>query len=262
MLCLLQRSIYICALDYKERLVVFMKKEKKDERIQKRSNELLARVFYIMWISNVISLIVKLVYGLPFEMYVIEIGTLVLGVAVWLVEEFRYGSFTFGKKDVMLRELSNKAKMEAVTVMFVANLIGMVLYDKFCDKAYFMWIVSYLLIFFPGALYYTIAVISEGLFIFGTRKKAEKGKKRMVLSTVIAASFFGFLTVVKDYYRDGTFYPKGLLIVLIDAILWGVLFYFSYMGMIKISEKRADKNVEKENAENEKQENENCTSGM
>ena len=123
--------------------MLFMKKKNVDERIQKRSNELVAKVFPILGILALVSLIVKIVCGLPFTVYLLEICTLVIGAVVWLVEELRYGTLLVKEKDDMLRELSNKARTDAFMAMFWTVIISELLFVLVIDKTYFLWVFTF-----------------------------------------------------------------------------------------------------------------------
>lgn len=232
---------------YGDNKMLFMKKKNVDERIQKRSNELVAKVFPIIGILTLVSLIVKIVCGLPFTVYLLEICTLVIGAVVWLVEELRYGTLLVKEKDDMLKELSNKARTDAFMAMFWTVIIGELLYGLVIDKTYFLWAFSYIAIWFPVAIYISIHLFTEGLLIFGSRKKEESTKKSLAIRTFIGSLFFGAFVGFEFYFHDGAFDPKGLIAVLLLAAGWGIPFYLMFLGFMKFSEKKADKNLEKEN---------------
>ena len=224
--------------------MLFMKKKNVDERIQKRSNELVAKVFPILGILALVSLIVKIVCGLPFTVYLLEICTLVIGAVVWLVEELRYGTLLVKEKDDMLRELSNKARTDAFMAMFWTVIISELLFVLVIDKTYFLWVFSYIVILFPCAIYISIHLFTEGLLIFGSRKKEESTKKSLAIRTFIGSIFFGATVGFNYYYHDGAFDPKGLKAVLFLAAGWGIPFYLLFVGFMKIAEKKADKKLE------------------
>ena len=94
--------------------MLFKKKQAADERIEKRTNELCVKMFPAIWFVNAIFLIVKIAYRLPVMVYSLEILILVSGIAVWLIEEMRYGTLFAKEKDEVLKELSIKAKNESL----------------------------------------------------------------------------------------------------------------------------------------------------
>ena len=151
------------------------------------------------------------------------------------------------EKDDMLKELSNKARTDAFMAMFWTVIIGELLYGLVIDKAYFLWAFSYIAIWFPVAIYISIHLFTEGLLIFGSRKKEESTKKSLAIRTFIGSLFFGAFVGFEFYFHDGAFDPKGLIAVLLLAAGWGIPFYLMFRGFMKLSEKKADKNLEKEN---------------
>lgn len=52
-------------------------------------------------------------------------------------------------------------------------------------------------------------------------------------------------------FKDGVFHIEGLLWVFGMAAGWGISFYLMFAGFMKLAEKRADKNVDKKEIENE-----------
>jgi hypothetical protein len=62
-------------------------------------------------------------------------------------------------------------------------------------------------------------------------------------------AFDGF----KHVYHDGAFHAEGFGRIFGMAALWGVLFYFAMLGLIKISEKQADKRLKEDGVETDEQ---------
>lgn len=227
------------------------RKKTVDERIQKRENELRAKMFPYIWIANTAVLIIKAVYGLPVIVYAVEILALVLGTAVWLIGEARYGILFVKEKDEVLKELSAKAKAKAFTAMFEIVIMGELLYVFFADETYFSWVITYFISWLPPALFISIKGISEGLLIVGSKTKEKKTKKSFALRTLVGSIFFGLISGSSFYLDQGVFKPKGLIAVPLLAVGWGVPFYLIMAGIVEISEKKADKIVKKSEARNE-----------
>lgn len=100
-----------------------------------------------------------------------------------------------------------------------------------------------MLSWFPPCLIFTVVAISEGLLIFGSKKKEKAAKKSLVNRTVIGSIFFGFFMGSSFFLDHGAFNPKGLIAVPLIAAGFGFPFYFLFTGMMKISEKYADKKM-------------------
>ena len=223
-----------------------------DERLLKKSNELGARMFPVLGIIELVFLITKIAFGLPFMVYVLEICILVGGIVTWLIEELRFGTLFVKEKDDILKELSNKAKSKASMVMFWIVIIGELFYIFLIDKKYYFWVLTYIVSWLPCAFYITISAVSGGILIFGSKKKEKNVKKDLAIRTFFGSIFFGFVTGTGFYIRDGAFYPKGLIAVLLLAAGWGIPFYFMFIGIMNLSEKNANKNIEKVDDKDEK----------
>ena len=225
--------------------MLFNKKKPADERIQKRTNEITAKVFPVIFSLTLASFLIKIGCRLPFTVYLLEIITMAVGALVWIIEELRFGTFLVKNKDDVLKELSDKAKMQSFMAMFWIVIIGELLYICLIDKAYYMWALSYFVIWLPCALYITVLSIKEGLLIFGSKKVENNTKKNLALRTFIGSLFFGAFVGFNSVFHDGAFDPKGLITVLLLAAGWGIPFYLIFIGFMKIAEKRADKKLEK-----------------
>lgn len=235
------------------RIKMFLKKNKTiDERIEKRSNELNARMLPLLWIIELGFLITKIVLNLPGRVYALEVCTIAAGLIVWLVLESRYGTLLIKEKDNILKELSIKAKAKAFMTMFWIVIIGELFYIFLIDKAYYLWVLSYLVGWVPCAAYITIVSVMEGLIVFGSKKKEVNTKKGLRLRTIIGSIFFGVVVGWDSYYHDGIFEPKGLISIPLLAVAWGIPFYLLFVGMMKYSEKHIDKKVEEMAEEDEK----------
>lgn len=249
----IHRDLGSAMIDFmEENRMLFQRKRTADERVQKKSEGLGAKMFPLLWIANLVFLIVKVACGLPVMVYALEILILISGSAVWLAEELRYGTLLVKEKDDMLTDLSNKARSEAFMTMFWIVIVGELLYVILVDEAYLAWGSTYLICWFPIALYITIVAISGGLLVFGSRKQEETAKKALAVRTFLGAVFFGVFVGWPYYFRDGMFHAKGLLAIPLLAAGWGIPFYLVFIGFMKLAEKRADKEVnEAEDADEE-----------
>ena len=230
---------------------MFGKKKAVDERIRKRTNELFSGAFPFVWGANAVFLILKAVLGLPVIVYALEILALVAGTAVRLIEGKRYGTLFVKEKDDALKELSEKAGMEACYTMFWIAVIGELLFIFLVEDRYFFWVLSYFAIWFPACLVISIIGLSEGLLAFGSAKQEKMTKKKLGVGTLIGAIVFGAFIGVLLSFTSGSFNPKGLLWIPVFAAVWGIPYYFLMTLAMKKSDKNADKIVEQCEAENE-----------
>lgn len=237
------------------------KKQPMDERILKESNHLYAKMFYVMQLLNLIVLLVKLVCRVPVYLYVLELMCLVVGALIVIVDEKRKGILFVKEKDEVLQTLHEETLTKAFSVnswiIIMGELILMLALLAFAAK-YFFWVLSYFFIWLPPSLIVTIVSMKRGWLIWGTKKREETGKKEFIKRVIIGSAFFGLFMAFPSIFRGGSFHPSGLLLALGMGASWGIMFYILFIGMMKIAEKNADKNVEKQVVDIEKQENENC----
>ena len=226
---------------------MFWKKEKKvvDERIEKESNRLAAKLYYLITALTVISLIVKIVYKLPLYVYGLEIVALIAGVIYFLASEIRTGILFVRNRDEELLNIHYAILAKAEMIMFEFIITGELLY-LFIAKEHVEWVLSYIAIWLVPALIQTIAAIKNGWLVWGSRKKEEKGKEDFKKRVVVGALFVGVIIGFPFLYKDGAIHPEGILWIIGLAVSWGVPFYFLFMLMMKIAEKKADKNLEEQ----------------
>lgn len=218
-----------------------------DERITKESNKLSAKMYYVIIIATVIFLAVKVAYKLPFYVYVIEIIALVASGLYVLVSEMKNGILFIKEKDEVLQTIHEAVLSKALMIVFGIVIFGELIYI-FLVKEYFFWVLSYLGIWVIPALIITIASVKNGWIIWGSKKRETEGKKNLKKRVVIGALFYGVIVGGPFLYQDGSFHAEGILWILGMAALWGLPFYFAFAYIMKIAEKKADKNLEeKEN---------------
>lgn len=242
------------------------KKGKQDERIVKESNRLAGKMFYLMSVLLLISLVVKCTLELPFYVYALEIIILAAGVVCFLLQEIRMGILFVKKKDEVLSELHSKATTTALMTEFWILVMGEGILVILCTyiselEPYFWWFASYLLILFPVSLIVLIFSIKKGWFVrveSREEKSDKKSEKKHVIARLSASAlmygilmevFFGFGHV----YYNGAFHAEGLLWIFGMAAAWGVMFYFGSRVMIKISEKKADQRLKEAEIETDEQ---------
>jgi len=250
--------------------MLFNKKKQtqvKDERIEKESNQLTAPIFYLFSAELLACLILKLVLGEPWYNFILEIACLVPAWAYVLVKRAQNGILVLKEKDDALLTIRNAILSKAFMISFFVIIIGEMLY-MFAVTDYFSrygiiqpdvegwtkeltWMLVYLAVWFVPALIFTIFTLKKGWMIWGSKKREVTGKKEFAKRTVIGSLFFGLIMGVPELIKNGIFYAKGWLMILGMSVFWGVLFYFTMIGMIKYSEKKADKAVQEQEGADE-----------
>ena len=141
----------------------------KDERITKESNKLSAKMFYVITVATLISLVIKITCGLPIEVYALELIALVASVLFVVVSEAVKGILLVREKDEAIRTMHEAVLSKAMMVSFWIIIVGEFLY-LFLVKEYFFWVLSYFAIWFVPALVITIASVKNGWFVWGSKK--------------------------------------------------------------------------------------------
>lgn len=221
------------------------KKQVVDERIQKESNRLNAKMFYLLTALMFGLLIVKLCAKAPFPVYLLELVTLLAGGIYFVVIEVKKGIFLVREKDEVIRTLHEQNLSNTLYLEFSILVFGELLF-LFVMKEYFYWLPAYFLVWLPPALIITVASIKNGWLIWGSQKREKEGKKDFKKRVVIGSIFYGVIAGWPFLYEDGVFKPEGILRILGMAAMWGFLFYFIFTGMMKIAEKKADQKLAKE----------------
>lgn len=226
---------------------MFKRKEKNipDERIVKESNHLSAKMYYVVTVLTIISLIVKLVCRLPFYVYTLEILALLASIGYFIVCEMRKGILFVKKTDEALKDIHEEVLTKAMNVSFWILIVGELIYLLIVEK-YLIWVFSYIAIWFVPALIITIASIKNGWLIWGTKKREVEGTKSLKKRVAIGALFYGVIVGFPVFYYDGSFHAEGILWMLGLAAVWGVLFYLLFAGFMKVAEKKANKDLKEQ----------------
>jgi len=217
-------------------------KQVPDERIVKETNRLGAKMYAAMSTLSLLLLIVKLVYRLPWFMLVTEVVALVVCGFYVVIRERKLGLLFLKDKDENLKSLQEEIWAKAGNIMLDIILTGeLILF--FVAEEYLLWIILYFAVWLIPALIYTIVVIKRGLFIWGGKKRETEGKRNFKARVIIGAAFFGLIMGFPMLFKDGTFQLTGILWIIGMGAAWGIMFYFAMVGMMKMSEKKADKDL-------------------
>lgn len=230
-----------------------MRKNKKqllDERIEKESNCMSAKMYYLMNVLMVISIAVKLYYKVPLYVYAIELISLTVSVIYCVVFEIKYGILFLKNKDEELLSIHHKILSKGMMINYWIIIIGEFLFI-FLVRKYMKWVGLYFVIWGIPALIILYFSIKNGWLIWGTKKKEKDGIKELKKRTAIGAIFFGVIMGFPMLFKDGGFHLEGILWILGMAAGWGIPFYLIFAGIMKMSEKSADKKVDEKVIEDE-----------
>lgn len=226
------------------------KKQPVDERIEKESNRLAAKMYYLMTVLTIALLILKLWYKVPVYVYALELISLVASGIYCIVSELKYGILFLKDKDEDLLSIHHKVLTKAMMISFLIITIGELLFI-FVAYEYLEWVELYFVVWGIPALINSFFAIKNGWLIWGTKKKEQDGKKELKKRTAIGALFFGIIMGFPMLFQEGAFHPEGLLWILGMAAGWGIPFYLIFAGIMKVSEKMADKKAVKKEIEDE-----------
>lgn len=226
------------------------KKQPVDERIEKESNCISGKMYYLMNILMIASIVVKLFYKVPMYVYALELLALAVSGIFFLVSEWKYGILFLKEKDEELLSIHYKILSKVMMISFWMIIIGEIPFPLIAIE-YMKWTLLYFAIWGIPALIITFFSIKNGWLIWGTKKKEKNGKQELKKRVVIGALFYGLIMGFPELFQDGVFQIKGLLWIFGMAAGWGIPFYLIFAGIMKISEKSADKNVVKKELEYE-----------
>lgn len=241
--------------------MLFKKKNQiKDERIEKETNKIMPAMFWLFSAGLIASLVVKLVLGEPWYNFILEILCLVPAWGYALVRRVSNGVLVLKERDEVLLSIRNEIMAKAYMVAFWVLTTGQVIYmffvmavlmpDNIAWIREMTWLVVYLAVDFIIALIISIFTVKKGWMIWGSKKREVTGKKDFAKRTVLGALMFGVMMGVLDILENG-FSVQTILMVVGTGAFWGILFYFSMLAIIKISEKNADKAVKEKEESNE-----------
>lgn len=231
-----------------------------DERIEKISNKKGSSMYVFMILLLIILLFVKIVRGIPFERYLIEIVCLSVSSIYLIMSLIKYRINLFIKSDTAIGEIKAKILSQCGMLCFWVVIIGeLILLLLGCLHS--IDVLFYIITWGIPALIITAYSIRHGLLIWGGTKRQKTGKEALAKRTAIGALFFGIITGGSKFYYEGAFHANGLIWILGMALGWGIPFYLIFCFIIDQAEKNADKQVEDAELEaemiNEEQENEN-----
>ena len=214
--------------------------KKTDERIEKRSNALAAKLLFVMLALQVIVLIVKVCLG-GAAYCLLDVVALAVGFGVAAVLMTVKGVWRAG--DEILREIRTACLAKAFGYMLQTLVFGEFLLVML-DQEHIAWYAPSIIVWSIPALVYTVLAVKRGLFQWGGKKAETTGKAKLARSTALGALFFGIVMGGPECIKDGAFDPMGIVKIIGMGAMWGILFYLMFSAMLKLGEKRADKEVQ------------------
>lgn len=218
---------------------MMMKKRKPDERLEKESNVLTAKMFYVITFLLLISLIVKLICRLPYKVFILETICLLASGIYYIAQEIGKGILGVRQKDEALSEIHRSILSKAFMIDLWLLIAGELIYIYVVGD-YFVWVLSYMAAWLIPALVITITSIKKGWMIRGGKAQ---GKKSFLISVIIGSAVYGILMGFSDFYYDGAFHAEGILSIIGMGAGWGIIFYFLMNFFIRVSEKHADQRL-------------------
>lgn len=226
-----------------------MMKKIVDERVQKESNALLARLYWLALVLQTIVLVVKLCLGAGLIQWALD-GIIIL-ISLGVMAVMRTMKGLWGKKDEALRELDNSVLSTSFGTMLWGALLGSMLLVFGNGEENALWYAPTMLPVLTASGIYTVLASKRGLLLWGGEKSKGNAKQQLRKATTIGALFFGIVMGVQDCFSGGVFQVMGLVKILLMAAMWGLLFYGMMVLAINRGEKSADKAVEELEADAE-----------
>jgi len=218
-------------------------KKSNDERIQKESNVITAKMFYLFTFLLAALLVGKLIMKAAPQFMVLEIICLAVSTIFILASKAKKGILLVRDKDDAIKDMNNEILAKAFSIDFFVIIFGeLILIFMYPEDL--IYVSFYFLAWIIPALVVSVYTIKKGWLLWGGKKQEQKGKKTLAKSTAVGALFFGIIMGWPMLIKDGTFNPMGILWILGIGAMWGIPFYFIFAGLIKLGEKRADKLVE------------------
>ena len=208
-----------------------------DERIEKSSNALSAKLLWAMVILQVIVLAVKLYLG-GIAYCLLDVLALAVGLGTAALLITLKGVWHAG--DDILREIRTGCLAKAFMYMLITLVVGEFVLIML-DPAHTLWYASSIIVWAPPALIYTVLAVKNGLFQWGSKKAETTGKAKLARSTALGALFFGIVMGGPECIQNGAFNPMGIIKIIGMGAMWGILFYLMFSALLKVGEKQADK---------------------
>lgn len=222
-----------------------------DERIEKESNGLASKMFYVQTVLMALLLVGKLLVKLSWKAFVLEIICLIVGMGYVLIAEISKGIFGVKDKDEALTSIHQGILSKAYSLEMGLLVFGELIF-MYVLPEYFVWLLGYLLVWVVPALILTVVSVKKGWIQWGSKKRQAEGKHNLKKRVAIGAFAFGILMIPSQlpmWLADGTVTFKEILIIPLEMVMFGVLFYVLFTRMVDRGEKKANSNIPTESEE-------------
>ena len=226
-----------------------VKKKIVDERVQKESNAVLARLYWVALALQAVVLVVKLCMGAELLQWALDGLIILAGLGVMAVMRNIKG--LWGRMDEALREIDNSVLSTSFGTMLWVALLGSLLLMFGNGEENALWYGSTMLPVLIASGIYTVIAIKRGLLLWGGDRNKGCTKLQLRKSTTLGALFFGIVMGAPDCFVGGTFRIMGLVKIILMAAMWGLMFYGMMVLAINRGEKSANKTLEEVEADAE-----------
>ncbi len=224
-----------------------VKKKIVDERVQKESNAVLARLYWLALALQVVVLVVKLCLGAELIQWALDAIIILAGLGVMAVMRSIKG--LWGRKDEALREMDNSVLSTSFGTMLWVALLGSLLLMFGNGEENALWYGPTILPVMIASGLYTVLAIKRGLLLWGGERNKGSAKPQLRKSTTLGALFFGIVMGAPDCFEGGSFQFMGLVKIILMAAMWGLMFYGMMVLAINWGEKSANQAVKEQESE-------------
>lgn len=213
-----------------------------DERIEKESNKLTAKLFYVQTVLVALLLVGKLLAKLSWKAYLLEIICLVAGVGFVLIAEIGKGIFLLKDKDAALTGIHQSVLAKGYSLEMALLLVGELVF-MYVLPEYFLWLIGYFGAWFVPAVILTVVSVKKGWLQWGSKNRQVEGKQNLKKRVAIGGVEFGLMMIpiqLPMWLADGALSFKEILMIPFEMVMFGVLFYILFTLMVDKGEKKAN----------------------
>jgi ABC-type multidrug transport system fused ATPase/permease subunit len=221
-----------------------------DERIQRETHEEYARVYFLFVALSVIVTFAQLFLTRQIIAFLPAIIGTGGSLAYFIFRYIQEGLLSSHETDERIADY--KARVKSRCFIFCLSVYVIVALPMlFFDVPILMLWAVYLTWFVPAAIA-VVRITKRGLYASGTKREAKNGYRKLAKATAKSAIGFGiFMSLFTGFFIRGIDNFSGVWDILwrlsrdafLLAAFWGVFFYFSMIGLDKISERFGKKRL-------------------